>query len=218
MAEEEQRILLQGVWSPSPADKPPLITSQGLSLERRKYLFQKIRKYCQEDARDRVCPDPTTPSHEPLVALFTTQPKRRRILLSPLLPLCCFAICSVAVCTCGGYTAQALLIDFCLCLLKVVYVAVCTCGGYTAQALLIDFCLCLLKVVYVAVCTCGGYTAQALLIDFCLCLLKVVSVAVCTCGGYTAQAVLIDFCLCLLKVVICSSVYMWWGFVLDVMC
>ena len=59
----------------------------------------------------------------------------------------------------------------------------CTCGGYTAQALLIDFCLCLLKVVSVAVCTCGGYKAQALLIDFCLCLLKVVSVALCTCGG-----------------------------------
>ena len=78
-AEEEQRILLQGMWSPSPADKPPLITPQGLSLERRKYLFQKIREYCREDDRDRVCPDPTTPSQEPLVALFTTKPKRRRI-------------------------------------------------------------------------------------------------------------------------------------------
>ena len=62
----------------------------------------------------------------------------------------------------------------------------CACGGYTAQALLIDFCLCLLKVVSVAVCTCGGcngYKAQAFLIDFCLCLLKAVSVALCTCGG-----------------------------------
>ena len=59
----------------------------------------------------------------------------------------------------------------------------CTCGGYTAQVLLIDFCICLLKVVCVAVCTCDEYKAQALLIDFCLCLLKVVSVALCTCGG-----------------------------------
>ena len=61
-----------------------------------------------------------------------------------------------------------------------------TCGGYTAQALLIDFCLCLLKVMSVAVCTCGGcngYKAQAFLIDFCRCLLKAVSVALCTCGG-----------------------------------
>ena len=66
-------------------------------------------------------------------------------------------------------------------------------------------------------CTCGGYTAQALLIDFCLCLLKVVSVAVCTCGGYTAQAVLINLSL-FVKSCVCSSVYMWWGFVLDVMC
>ena len=55
---------------------------------------------------------------------------------------------SVAVCTCGGYTAQALLIDFCLCLLKVVSVAVCTCG--------IDSLLALLNVVSVALCTCGG--------------------------------------------------------------
>ena len=87
------------------------------------------------------------------------------------------------MCTCGGYTAQALFIDFCLCLLKVVSVAVCTCCGYTAQVLLIDFCLCLLKVVSVAVCTCGGYTAQAVLINFCLCLLKVVSVALCNVVG-----------------------------------
>ena len=41
--------------------------------------FLKIREYRRKDAHNRVCPDPTTPSHEPLVALFTTQPKRRRI-------------------------------------------------------------------------------------------------------------------------------------------
>ena len=76
--------------------------------------------------------------------------------ISYLLSVCWFAICSVAVCICGGYIAQALLIDFCLCLLKVVSVAVCTCGGYKAEALLIDFCLCLLKVVSVGLCTCGG--------------------------------------------------------------
>ena len=60
--------------------------------------------------------------------------------ISSLLPVCWFAICSVAVCTCGGYTAQASLIDFCLCLLKVVsgyvhVVGVCTgCDVLTARA------------------------------------------------------------------------------------
>ena len=47
--------------------------------------------------------------------------------ISSLLSVCWFAICSVAVCTCGGYIAKALLIDFCLCLLKVVSAALCTC-------------------------------------------------------------------------------------------
>ena len=45
-AEEEQRTLLRDAWNPSPVDKPLPITPQGLSLERRKYLFEKIRDYC----------------------------------------------------------------------------------------------------------------------------------------------------------------------------
>ena len=64
-AEEETRCLLWGVWSPSPANRPPLITPTGLSLERRKYLFAKIREYCREDSKDAVCPDPSLPIHQP---------------------------------------------------------------------------------------------------------------------------------------------------------
>ena len=37
-AEEETRCLLLGDWSPSLADKPPLVPATGLSLERRRYV------------------------------------------------------------------------------------------------------------------------------------------------------------------------------------
>ena len=63
-ADEEERCLLCGVWSPSPVEKPPPITPAGLSLERRRYLYDKIREYCREDVRDLVCPDPNSPAHE----------------------------------------------------------------------------------------------------------------------------------------------------------
>ena len=62
---EETRCLLSGVWSPSPADKPPPITPKGLSLERREYLYQRIRQYCREGTRDAVCPDPSLPTRQP---------------------------------------------------------------------------------------------------------------------------------------------------------
>ena len=62
-ADEEQPVLLCGVWSPSPVDKPPPITPPGLSLERHKYLYDRIREYCREDAKYLVCPNPDTPTH-----------------------------------------------------------------------------------------------------------------------------------------------------------
>ena len=75
-AEEEQRQLLRGVWSPSPSEKAPSITPAGLSLERRKYLYEKIREYCREDVRDIVCP---APIHEqPSDAISSATPSKRR--------------------------------------------------------------------------------------------------------------------------------------------
>ena len=79
-AEEEQRILLRGEWTPSHVDKPPSITPLGLSLERQKYLFDKIREYCRVDVRDLVCPDPATLTHQPPnTTSEVTPPKRRRL-------------------------------------------------------------------------------------------------------------------------------------------
>ena len=77
-ADEEQRQLLCGVCSPSPSEKPPSKTPAGLSLERRKYLYEMIREYCREDVRDLVCPDPHAPIHEPPsdTASSATPPKR----------------------------------------------------------------------------------------------------------------------------------------------
>ena len=70
VAEEEERKLLRVAWRPSVVDKPPSITPQGLSYERRKYLYKKIREYCRDDVRDIVCPDPD--STEPVILLQDT--------------------------------------------------------------------------------------------------------------------------------------------------
>ena len=77
-AEEEQRCLLRGVWSPSPVDKPPSVLPAGLSLERLRYLYKKIREYCREDVRDLVCPDPDRPAHERPEPDSSSPPKRLR--------------------------------------------------------------------------------------------------------------------------------------------
>ena len=80
IAEEEERILLRVAWTPSPTDKPPSIAPQGLSLERQKFLFDKIREYCRGDVRDLVCPDPAAPTHNRSNSISEeTPPKRRRM-------------------------------------------------------------------------------------------------------------------------------------------
>lgn len=46
-------------WTPSPTDLPPIIQPEGLSHERKQYLFDKIREFCPPHCRDIVCPDPS---------------------------------------------------------------------------------------------------------------------------------------------------------------
>ena len=64
-AEEETRCLQWGVWSPSLVDKLPLVPATGISLERRRYLFKRIRQYYREESKDAVCPDPPLLIHQP---------------------------------------------------------------------------------------------------------------------------------------------------------
>ena len=77
-AEVEERKLLRVVWSPSPDDKPPPITPQGLSYERKRNLFDKICEFCREDVRDVVCPDPGVRHQPPDTSTEVVPAKRRR--------------------------------------------------------------------------------------------------------------------------------------------
>ena len=50
--------LLRHPWNPTAREMPQQIVPTGLSLERKKYLFDKIREFCPEDVQDLVCPEP----------------------------------------------------------------------------------------------------------------------------------------------------------------
>jgi len=51
--------LLRESWNPTTRDMPEQIIPQGFSLERRWYLYDKIREFCPEHLRDKVCPKPS---------------------------------------------------------------------------------------------------------------------------------------------------------------
>ena len=46
---------------PIPEGMPQVIPAPGLNSAQQKYLFEKIRPFCDEDKADVVCPAPTTP-------------------------------------------------------------------------------------------------------------------------------------------------------------
>ena len=56
--EREIKLSQDDEWAPNAEDLPPIIPPPGLSLERRQYLFEKIREFCPEDYQDLVCPNP----------------------------------------------------------------------------------------------------------------------------------------------------------------
>ena len=66
---EEKTLSIIGTqwtsWSPSPQDLPPVIPPEGLSLARRKYLYEKIREFCPPDCQDLVCPNPDVDTASP---------------------------------------------------------------------------------------------------------------------------------------------------------
>lgn len=45
-------------WPFIPSELPPVVKPNGLSYERKQYLFEKIREFCRPEVRDDVCPQP----------------------------------------------------------------------------------------------------------------------------------------------------------------
>ena len=56
----ELRLLKDPRWTPS-QEFPEQIQPHGLSLERKWYLYDKIREFCSHETRDLVCPHPEHP-------------------------------------------------------------------------------------------------------------------------------------------------------------
>lgn len=54
----EISLLRDLTWSPDKKELPPIIPPPGFSLERRKYIFEKIRDFCPPECQDSVCPEP----------------------------------------------------------------------------------------------------------------------------------------------------------------
>ena len=60
-SDSEEEKLKDNTWHPEPSLLPSQITPKGLSNERQWYLFNKIREFCPEEARDLTCPEPSVP-------------------------------------------------------------------------------------------------------------------------------------------------------------
>ena len=71
LQEREISMLRDSGWQPDRKELPPIVPPSGLSLERRKYLFEKIREFCPRDCQDIVCPEPVDNATPPT-------PKRRK--------------------------------------------------------------------------------------------------------------------------------------------
>ena len=56
--ERSIQLLKHPSWKPTATHLPPVIIPNGLSLERQWYLFEKIREFCADEAKDLVCPKP----------------------------------------------------------------------------------------------------------------------------------------------------------------
>ena len=56
----QAHFLLEGQFAPPPPHR--MISPASNNIEWRKYLYDKVREYCEEDVRDIVCPPPDTPT------------------------------------------------------------------------------------------------------------------------------------------------------------
>ena len=66
----EISVLKDEGWQPD-KELPPIVPPPGLSMEWRKYLFDKIQEFCPPQCRDIVCPEPVDNSMPPT-------PKRKK--------------------------------------------------------------------------------------------------------------------------------------------
>ena len=56
--EKKITLLKDELWKPSPNDLPQTVVPNGLSPERKLYLYEKIREFCTDSTKDLVCPKP----------------------------------------------------------------------------------------------------------------------------------------------------------------
>ena len=57
-AEPVEFQLLREAHHQPPPSRPPVQAPPGLDLARQKYLFEKIREFCSDEAKDVTCPPP----------------------------------------------------------------------------------------------------------------------------------------------------------------
>ena len=58
-SERKIQLLKDPTWRPTTVQLPTVVIPNGLSLERRMYLFEKIHEFCLEETKGLVCPKPT---------------------------------------------------------------------------------------------------------------------------------------------------------------
>lgn len=83
---EVEFSLLKHPWSPRSEDLPDTVPPRGLTADRQWYLFEQIRPFCPEEAKDVTCPRPrvpkpgrATPAPENDAAPGPAPPKRKRV-------------------------------------------------------------------------------------------------------------------------------------------
>ena len=58
---EEKFNLLKHPWSPHLSELPNIVPPKSLSIERQWYLYEHIRTFCSDSAKDITCPLPSVP-------------------------------------------------------------------------------------------------------------------------------------------------------------
>ena len=82
--QQHVNLVRDTTWIPSSTVLPPVCKPVGLSSDRQWYLFDKIREYCADNAKDLSCPLPsvprssTTPCQSELTTLASDEPLSKK--------------------------------------------------------------------------------------------------------------------------------------------